>query len=398
MKGRIYTTQKCFVCQGALNYVEGRGHLSCVTHPDHQWKGACVVRFGRNHTKRFKSVLEAERHLIYLRVQTDLGKFDPREWAKDQPLSFLALRLKFIEYKKSTNITLKQVKDIERVLIRAGQTWDRMQIRDIAEAEIEDFLFQDHGVSSKTIANWKTALHNFFAWVVRREKKKSNLQMPSFPVTSFKMKMKAVVSIEDQQKIITEVKKISWNHNPRIWLAIKLLALYPRVRPGELINVKEGHINLVDLYIVFPQPKEREPKYIHLLKEVAEEIRESQRLYPAMPTMYFFRHLKRRNGLKVGTQFGPVYLNKWWKQACVNLGFSDVTLYPGTKHSTVTALGKIMSPEQIQHNVTGHASEAFKRYFLPDYQEKILATKQISDMQKKIASDNVFKITVKKNK
>jgi len=147
MKGRIYTTQKCFVCQGSLSYVEGRGQLVCADHPDKQWKGACVVRFGRSHTKRFKSVLEAERHLTYLRVQTDLGKFDQREWAKDQPLSFLALRLKYIEYKSSTNITLKQVKDIERVLIKAGQTWDRMQIRDIAEAEIEDFLFHNHGVS-----------------------------------------------------------------------------------------------------------------------------------------------------------------------------------------------------------------------------------------------------------
>lgn len=99
MKGQIYTTRKCFVCQGSLNYVEGRRQLACAVHSGQRWKGACVVRFGRSHTKRFKSVLEAERHLTYLRVQTDLGKFDQREWAKDQPLSFLAPRLKFIEYK-----------------------------------------------------------------------------------------------------------------------------------------------------------------------------------------------------------------------------------------------------------------------------------------------------------
>jgi len=393
MKGRIYTTQRCFVCQGILKYVEGRGLLSCAQHPDYQWKGACVVRFGREHTKRFRSVLEAERHLTYLRVQTDLGKYDPREWAKDQPLSFLALRLKFIEYKKSINITEKQVKDIERILIKAGQTWDRMQIRDIAESEIEDFLFQDHGVSSKTLANWKTALHDFFTWVVRREKKRSQLQMPAFPTIAFKMKMKSIVTIEDQQKIISEVKRICWGQNPRVWMAIKLLALYPRVRPGEMINVKEGHINLSDLYILFPQPKEREPKYIHLLPEVAEEIREMQRQHPAVPSMYFFRHLKRRNGLRVGTKFGPKYLNKWWKQACENLGFENVTVYPGTKHSTVTALGKLMSPEQIQHNVTGHASEAFKRYFLPDFQDKIFATQQISEMQKGSVKGKVVKIT-----
>jgi len=148
--------------------------------------------------------------------------------------------------------------------------------------------------------------------------------------------------------------------------------------------------------LVFPQQKEREPKYIHLIQEVADEIQESQKLCPAMPSMYFFRHLKRRNGLKLGTKFGPMYLNKWWKKACKNLGFSGVILYPGIKHSTVTALGKHMSPEQIQHNVTGHASEAFKRYFLPDYQKMIFATQQVSEMQKKKADNKIVEINLKK--
>lgn len=56
-------------------------------------------------------------------------------------------------------------------------------------------------------------------------------------------------------------------------------------------------------------------------------------------------------------------------------------MYAGTKHSTVTALGKIMSPEQIKHNVTGHTSSAFQRYFLPDHNEKISATRKVAEMQ-----------------
>jgi len=55
-------------------------------------------------------------------------------------------------------------------------------------------------------------------------------------------------------------------------------------------------------------------------------------------------------------------------------------LYAGTKHSTVTALGKIMSPEQIKHNVTGHTSNAIQRYFLPDHNEKISATRMVTEM------------------
>jgi hypothetical protein len=42
---------------------------------------------------------------------------------------------------------------------------------------------------------------------------------------------------------------------------------------------------------------------------------------------------------------------------------------------------EIMSPEQIKHNVTGHTSNAFERYFLPDHNEKISATWKVAEMQ-----------------
>jgi integrase len=205
--------------------------------------------------------------------------------------------------------------------------------------------------------------------------------MPEFPEIHFKMEMKTVVSIEDQQAIIEEVKRISWKDNPRIWLGIKLLSLYPRVRPGELLNVKEGHINLTENWIVFPQPKEKEPKFIHLLPEYSVLIKEIRNMSPAMPNVFFFRHLKSGPSVTAGSKFGLHLFNKWWKRACENLNISGVALYAGTKHSTVTALGKLMSPEQIKHNVTGHTSSAFQRYFLPDHNENISATWKVAEMQ-----------------
>jgi hypothetical protein len=49
-----------------------------------------------------------------------------------------------------------------------------------------------------------------------------------------------------------------------------------------------------------------------------------------------------------------------------------VTLYPGTKHSTVTALGAVLTPEEIKRGGTGHqTSAAFERYLLPDMRDKI---------------------------
>lgn len=382
MKGSIYTAQKCFQCGSNLKYAEGRGFLYCPDHVESKWMGPCQVRFGQEHTKRFQTVREAERHLTFLRVQTDRNEFDQREWAKDQPLSFLTLRTKFIAVKKTQDITKKQIRHIERVLDIAGKLWDYKQIKEIAEGEIDDFFSMDHGVGNKSLSNWKAVLHDFWTWVVRREKRRSKLEMPEFPDIQFKMKMKTVVSVSDQQEILEELHRITRDINPRIWLGVKLLSIYPRVRPGEMLNVKEGHINLNDGWIVFPQPKEREPKFIHLLPELSELIEEVREMTPpALPEVYFFRHLKTRSGVKAGEQFGPKYFNKWWSVAAKNLGITGVSVYPGTKHSTITALGKIMSPEQIKHNVAGHTSDAFERYFLPDHHDAITATRQVAQMQ-----------------
>lgn len=97
--------------------------------------------------------------------------------------------------------------------------------------------------------------------------------------------------------------------------------------------------------------------------------------------MPFFRHLKSRSGVKAGVQFGPKYFKKYWDKACKNLDIEGVDLYGGTKHSTVTALGKFLSPEQIQRGGTGHASDAFKRYLLPDMNEAVIVRQAIAKAQ-----------------
>ncbi|MCG8638362.1 MAG: hypothetical protein MI862_01440 [Desulfobacterales bacterium] len=384
MKGTISTNQKCSLCGGVLKYIEGKGILRCLNDPDVIWNLNCFVRFGRKHTKRFKTVFEAERHLTYLRAQTDHDVFDIRDWQKNAPLSFLVLREKFVKTKELDNVGQKQLRHIEYVLNLAGEQWDKMNIKAIGEGEIDDFFARDFGVSNKTLANYKSVLTDFWTWVVRRERRFSKIEMPLFPDIKYKLKMRKIVKTCDQIDILDEVKKITWPTNPRIWLGIRLMAWYPKVRPGEMVNVLEGHINLHDGWIVFPQPKEREPKYIVLLPEHVEIIQNIRDLVPrAMPDMPFFRHLKSRSGVKAGVKFGPKYFNKWWNKACKNLGIEGVSVYPGVKHSTVTPLGMHLSPEQIQNDVTGHASDAFKRYYLPDKERAVYATRKVAEMQSK---------------
>jgi hypothetical protein len=55
-------------------------------------------------------------------------------------------------------------------------------------------------------------------------------------------------------------------------------------------------------------------------------------------------------------------LYKWWKKACANLGVEGIDLYGGTRHSTVTALRKDFSPEQIKAGTMHSTNKAFDRY------------------------------------
>ena len=380
MKATISTSKKCPVCGGVFKYVEGNGVMKCPDHPEQIWLKNCFVRFGAAHTKRFKTVYESEKHLTYLRAQVDHDVYDVRDWQKAAPLSFLSLRENFIQNKKKAQIDKKQVKHIEHVLGLAGKKWDSLSIKVIGEGEIEDF-FTGIKAGNKTKSNYKSVLTDFWTWVVRREKRKSKIEMPEFPDFKFKLGWRNITDVSTQQAIINEVYRISYEENPRIWLGIKLLSLYPKVRPGEMRNVQEGHINLAERWIVFPDPKEGDPKFIHLLPEHADLI-QSVWSPRGLPHMYFFRHLKTKSGVLAGVQFGPKYLKKWWDKACSNLGIKGVDLYGGTKHTTVTAAGKHLTPEQIQRGGTGHTSDACRRYMLPDVNEAHMVSQAISEMQK----------------
>jgi hypothetical protein len=74
------------------------------------------------------------------------------------------------------------------------------------------------------------------------------------------------------------------------------------------------------------------------------------------PELYFFRHSN-------GERFGEKYFYKWWKRACKNLKIIDVGLYGGTRHSTVRALRKHRTPEEIKLASMHSTNKAFERYF-----------------------------------
>ena len=298
MKGRIYSEDKCPLCGGIFYHDEKRGGLFCKRHPEIAATKKFMVRFGRSITKRFVDFHEAERFSTGLRFETDKGTFDIRDYRKDNPLGFENLVEKWIEQKKRTKIKPKTIQSYRNFMGRAIDAWGQRNIKTIGTAEVEDFLLGDHRtpkgkiISDKTQHNIKSCLHEFFTWVCRREK---SIEFPDFPEIDFELGWRNIVSIELQQAIINGVKRISWDVNPKIWLGIKMLATYIKIRPGEMRNVRERDINLESGFIHIPHPKEgskKQGKFAYLDVEDIDIIKGFPR--SMNPDLYFFRHTVTR--------------------------------------------------------------------------------------------------------
>lgn len=131
-------------------------------------------------------------------------------------------------------------------------------------------------------------------------------------------------------------------------------------RPGELIKLREGDIDLDNGYLILSDTKEKWPKLVPVIDEDVDLILSFPRALPHMP---FFRLIKGNGSAKPGTKFGKDYLYKWWKKVCANLGVEGVDLYGGTRHSSAIALCKVRTPQEIKRATMHSTNKAFERYF-----------------------------------
>lgn len=306
-----------------------------------------ILRFGKI-TRRFKDYGEAERYLTGLRFKTDEGSFDPRDYRQDQPLGFTNYSEKWFDKAKH--------KGNKRPHLRHAQAFFGQQnIKELKYGDFEDFLNTLSHLSTKYQKDILDTVKTMYRWAFRREDIK---KIPEFPPTPYSLKLRKLVTKEDQQRILGELKRIA----PfKVWLAIKWLSTYPSIRPNELRHIREGDIDRDRGTVLLGRTKTGEPRIVPLLPEDVDLVRTTERTFPAA---YFFRH-DRRKGVnhKHTKQFGQRCLYSWWKRGCAACGVSGVDLYGGTKHSTVTALRKHFSPEEIKRATMHKTNKAFERYF-----------------------------------
>jgi type II secretory pathway predicted ATPase ExeA/integrase len=313
-------------------------------------------------TKRFASYQRASWHLTGLRFETDDGKFDPREHRKSRTLEFENLATQWLKTKEK-EVKKSSFQKISNHLYKASKFWGNIKIKEIGFNEIQLFFLSLEGLSEKTKYNHLSSLRQFFRWLKRAGITDG---VPEFPEVKFELAWRKTVDKETQQSIIEEVNRISSHINPKIWIGIKWLSTYFNLRPSELLNIREGDIDLKQGEIFIPHPKEKRPKIVYLLDEDVELLQSFPR---GLPDLFFFRHVKGISGVKAGQRFGDKYLYKWWKKACGNLGIEDVDLYGGTRHSTVRELRKYRSPEEIRLGSMHSTNKAFERYYRADAED-----------------------------
>ena len=357
MKGNITTREKCPVCGGKMVNDANRNGCFCPDHPNIPATKDFRVLFGRNIDKRFIRYDQAQRFLTGLRFKTDEGSFDSRDYQSKNPLGFSNLAEKYVKLKEQT-VEKKTFQQIEREMRLASEHWKGISVKEIHYADLEDYLMSKK-ISAKSRANYCSILSDFYKWLLKRRVIKLS-DMPEFPSIKFNLKFKKTVGKETQLQILDEIYAQTWDKNPRIWMGIKFMCTYISIRPNEMRNLKEEHIDRENLYFIIPDPKEKKPKVVPVLQEDIDLI---DLLPKGLPHLFFFRHEKGHGQTKAGEQFGVKLFYKTWMKACKTLGIEGVDLYRGTRHSSAIALRKFHSPEQIKKATMHSTNKAFERYF-----------------------------------
>ncbi len=349
MLGGIYTNEKCVIC-GRKMKDNLRGAVCCEIHPEQQSTRLRV--YFKGITRRFSSYTDASRFLTGLRFKTDEGSFDRREYLKDNPVGFENLARLWIELRKfevqADGISINTYRALKDHIAKATFVFGNKSVKTFRLRDFQMFLAHFSASSSKSKSNYLQTVKQFFRWLVENE---DIPKMPVFPKVSYELKWRNTIDKATQAAVLDKVRELA---GLKTWLGIRWMSVYFNARPEEIRSILEGDIDLVQEEIIIRHSKENRVKFLYLLPEDMAILRTLPKVIDK--TLPFFRHPD-------GRQFGQKYFYKWWKRACKELNIEDVDLYGGTRHSTVRALRKRRTPEEIRR-ASGHSTnKAFERYY-----------------------------------
>ncbi len=366
MLGGIYSDERCPQCGGRMadNH---RDAVCCPRHPKERAR-SLIVRFGRQFYKRTTNYEAALRILTGIRFKYDEGTYDPRDYRKSNPLGLVTQVEKYLETKEKL---LKEgsLKNLRPQVRRIQSYFGGMNVKEIGYAELEDFTLAQADIGDKTKHNLLSTLHDFFTWLVRRKVIRKD-QMPEFPQVKFSLGYRRTVTKETQAAILEEVKRLTWEKNPRVYIGILWAATYINTRPGELLGILEEDIDYErGLVFIRGHKTDRSTQKIKVIPLFEEDLVMISELPRGFPKMPFFRRDRGGGGQPAGKAFGKNIFYDTWKTACRNLGVEGVDLYGGTRHSSAVALRQYLSPEGVRRLTDHETNKAFERYYMKDLEE-----------------------------
>ena len=355
MIGGIYSDQRCPECGGTF-IDNGKTGLFCPAHK-YQRATSFKVKFKKT-LRRFHDYDAAHQFLNYLRALKTRNKYDERDYRKDNPLSFNSLSEKWLETKK--DLRPRSFSAIENHIRRAREHFGQDSVKEIGFAQLEDFKIS-LSLKPKSIYNIFATLKEFFAWIKKRGYIR-DYAPPEMPETPFQLGYRNITGKAEQLQILDEIRRLTWDYNPKIWFAVKLLCTYHAIRPGELLDINDGDWLFSTGHLRLTRTKTRTYRPVPMLEEDMEIARSF--MDPKIDTrmLPFFRHLPGTKGTPAGHKFSKNIFYNWWVKACGNLGIKGLDLYGGTKHTTVTALREHFSPEEIKKAGFIETNKAFDRY------------------------------------
>jgi len=295
--------------------------------------------------------------LSHLRVERAQGTFDHRKYMVASPLGFSVISEQFLKLKENTCKPSTLRKYQQYTTICCGYFND-VVVSYIDHKQLQLFI---HSLNYSTYR--VKCILDYIMELLRWCYDNGDIpKVPKRPAWKWKLGVKPIIGKDLQAKILGEIYAFYSTKRvqvPRCAVAIEILCTYPKIRPGELRQVKEKHINLKTGTITIPSPKEgREPKTIILIEEHIELLRS---LPKSFPEMYFLRYDYPVKGRNVGDRFGKDYLYYVWRRACKRLGVK-VDLYRGTKHSTITEWSRNHPLAVIER--AANVSQCIRRYIV----------------------------------
>lgn len=356
MKGSIYTDQRCPVCGGKLKSREPKGFY-CPSHPRRTIDAPCRVVFD-NRTTRAPNYEAGYKILMRKRGEVDEGTYDVRDYMlKDKPLAFDRLAEEWLKIKRP-NMKPGGWLSIRAIMAHPVKEWGGANIKSITYARMEDF-FAGLELASKTKHNILTTLKQFWAWAAKRYKIPRYDDWPD--IGRVRMARRKTIDQATRRALLEDIKD---NEPYRVWLCIRWLCVYGKVRPSEMLSVNEGDIDRNTGLVTVRDTKEGEPKTFPLTEADLALVRRLPIAFDKAQA--FFAHDGHRGHTKRGQRYSRQLLWEVWKRACKRLGVEGVDLYGGTRHSLLTAMRQTRSYDEVK-TMSGHTTnKSLDRYIVTE--------------------------------